>query len=177
MVPLENFSLIWRRHHSRWRAEQLCTALMAIELWGSFSVLHLLCHGACVYDVHLRGPVTLTPIAESVAEEFIKEQGLCWKRPAHILETGLLSSSLLLKLLPDWRDSPCTKCRGRPRRTRLRLMDTSWIIYMYAYFKIITNLLCSLFFVIVSFWYWTIYDKGKSVVLLPSGSACKIYWF
>ena len=29
-----------------------------------FSVPHLLCHGASVYNGHLRGPETLTPIAE-----------------------------------------------------------------------------------------------------------------
>ena len=28
---------------------------------------HLLCHGASVYNGHLRGPVTLTPIAERLA--------------------------------------------------------------------------------------------------------------
>ena len=34
IVPLENFSLIWRRYHYRWRAANfdLCSALMAIEL-------------------------------------------------------------------------------------------------------------------------------------------------
>ena len=60
-VPLENFSVTWRRHHCRWRAANfdLCSALMAIEQWGFFSVLHLLWHGASVYDGHLRGPVTL----------------------------------------------------------------------------------------------------------------------
>ena len=39
-VPLENFSLIWRHHHCRWRAAnfELCSALMAIEQWGFFNV-------------------------------------------------------------------------------------------------------------------------------------------
>ena len=51
-VPLENFSLIWRRHHCRWRAANfdLCSALMAIEQWWFFSVPHLLWHGASVYN-------------------------------------------------------------------------------------------------------------------------------
>ena len=42
IVPLENFSLI-----CRWRAANfdLCSALMAIELWGFFNVPHLLWHG------------------------------------------------------------------------------------------------------------------------------------
>ena len=63
---LENFSLVWRRRHCRWKAVNfdLCLALMAIEQWGFFSVPHLLWHGAFVYDGHLQGPVTLTAIAE-----------------------------------------------------------------------------------------------------------------
>ena len=63
IVPLENFSLIWRRHFW-WRASNfdLCSALMAIEQWGFFRVPRLLWHGASVYNGHLRGPVTLSPI-------------------------------------------------------------------------------------------------------------------
>ena len=51
-VSLENFSLVWRRHHCWWRAANfdLCSALLAIEQWGFFSVLHLLWHGASVYN-------------------------------------------------------------------------------------------------------------------------------
>ena len=69
IVPLENFSLIWRRHHYRWRAANfdLCLAFMAVEQWGFFSVPHLLWHGASVYNGHLRGPVTLTSLAERLA--------------------------------------------------------------------------------------------------------------
>ena len=57
-----NSSLIWRRHHYRWRAANfyLFSALMAIEQWRFFSVPHLLWHGASVYNGHIRGPVTLT---------------------------------------------------------------------------------------------------------------------
>ena len=62
----ENFSLIWRRHHYRWRASkfELCSTLMAIGEWGYFRVPHLLWHGASVFNIHLRRPVTLTLIAE-----------------------------------------------------------------------------------------------------------------
>ena len=44
IVPLENFSLIWRRHHFRWRAANfdLCSVFMAIEQWG-----FLTCHTYC----------------------------------------------------------------------------------------------------------------------------------
>ena len=70
LVPLENFSLIWRRHHCRWRAAifDLCSALMAIEQWGFLNVPHLLRHVPTVYNGHLRGSVTLTPDAERDAE-------------------------------------------------------------------------------------------------------------
>ena len=73
-VTLENFSLIWRRHHCRWRAEyDQCSALMAIEQRVFFSVPHLLKHGASVYNGHCRGSVVVTvtsaPIAERLAVE------------------------------------------------------------------------------------------------------------
>ena len=73
IVPLENFSLKWRRHHYRWRDAnfELCSAFMAIEQWGFFSVPHLLLHGASVYNNHLRGPVTLTPIAERLTVDLL----------------------------------------------------------------------------------------------------------
>ena len=47
-VQSENFSLIWRRHNYWWKAANfdLCSALIAIEQWGFFSVPHLLWHGA-----------------------------------------------------------------------------------------------------------------------------------
>ena len=47
----------------------LCSALMAIEQWGFFSVPHLLWHGASVYNGLLRGPMTLSPIAERFTVE------------------------------------------------------------------------------------------------------------
>ena len=63
-APLENFSLICRRHHWRLRAANFdrYSALMAIEQWGFFSVPNLLWQGAYVYNGHLRGPVKLTPM-------------------------------------------------------------------------------------------------------------------
>ena len=70
-MPLENFSLIWRRHHYTWRASNLdlCSVLKPIEQWGFFSVPHLMWNGAFVYNGHLRGPVILTPIAERLTVE------------------------------------------------------------------------------------------------------------
>ena len=46
-----------------------CSTLMVIEQCGFFSVPHLLRHGASVYNGYLRGPVTLTPVAERLAAE------------------------------------------------------------------------------------------------------------
>ena len=64
IFPLENFFTHSRRH--RWRAAHfdLCAAFMVIEHWGFLSVPILLCHGASVYNGHLRGHVTLTLNAE-----------------------------------------------------------------------------------------------------------------
>ena len=42
---------------------------MDIEQWGFFSVPHLLWHVASIYNGHIRGPVTLTPIAERLVVE------------------------------------------------------------------------------------------------------------
>ena len=69
-VPLENFSLIWRRYHCRWRAANfdLCSALMVIDQWGFFNVPHLLWRGPSVYNGHLR-PWIITPIAEQLVVE------------------------------------------------------------------------------------------------------------
>ena len=60
-VPLENFSLIWSRHHNLSRAPNfyIYSALMAIEQWGFPNMWHLLY--VTVYNGHLRGPVTLMP--------------------------------------------------------------------------------------------------------------------
>ena len=71
IVLLENFSIICRRHDYRWRAENfyLCSALMVIEQWGFFNVPHLLWYGPTLYNGHLRGPVTLTPVADRLAVE------------------------------------------------------------------------------------------------------------
>ena len=66
LIPLEIFYFIWKRHHCRWRTAKfdLCSAFLAIKQWGLISLTHLLWHGASVYNSHLWGPVTLTPIAE-----------------------------------------------------------------------------------------------------------------
>ena len=82
-VPLENFSLIWRSHHCRWRAANfdLCSALMAIEQWGFFSVPYLLWHGASVYNGRLRVPVTNTfcrAFSSGAVTTCLYDLGLSW---------------------------------------------------------------------------------------------------
>ena len=78
MFVCMGFSSRSRIFHSYWvvtitdkRASKfdLCSALMAIEQWRFFSVLHVLWHGESVYNGHLRGPVTLTLIVERLAVE------------------------------------------------------------------------------------------------------------
>ena len=70
-VPLENFSLIWRRHHCRWRTANfdLYSALVAIEQWVFFSVSHALWHGTSFYNGHLRGLMALTLFGKRLAVE------------------------------------------------------------------------------------------------------------
>ena len=66
LYVLSFFSLIWRRHHYRWR-----TNLTYTQHYSPLSIAlpHLLWHGASVYNGHLRGSVALTPDAERLAEE------------------------------------------------------------------------------------------------------------
>ena len=59
-VPFENFSLIWRRHHCRWRAANFLPMLGTNGHWGFLNMPHLLWHGTSVYNGHLRGPMTHT---------------------------------------------------------------------------------------------------------------------
>ena len=68
-VLLENFLLIWRRHHLRWRTanSDIYSAPMAIDQWRFFSILHLLRHKASVYNGHQWGPVKLAPVADRLA--------------------------------------------------------------------------------------------------------------
>jgi hypothetical protein len=58
-VPLKNISLVWRRHHYRWRASKfgpLLAVLKSFEQRGIFIVPHLLCHWASVFPVSSEGP-------------------------------------------------------------------------------------------------------------------------
>jgi hypothetical protein len=53
-VPLKNFSLLWKRHHCRWRAAKFRPMLGAQGLWEV--VPHLLWHGVLVFPVSSEGP-------------------------------------------------------------------------------------------------------------------------
>ena len=59
---------VWGFGDCRWRAANfdLCSASWLLKF---FSVSQLLWHGASVYNGHIRGHVTLTPIAERLAVE------------------------------------------------------------------------------------------------------------
>jgi hypothetical protein len=60
-VPLNNFSLIWRRHQFRWMAQNfdLCLTLRDFEQAGIFIVQHLLWHGVSDFPVSFEGPPQL----------------------------------------------------------------------------------------------------------------------
>ena len=62
-IIIDNFSLIWRRHHYQWRAAPMLGnhGHWAVRV---HSVPHLLWHGASVYTGHIWGSVSLTPIAD-----------------------------------------------------------------------------------------------------------------
>ena len=57
IVPLENFSLIWRRHHYRWNCCKFWPILSTYGHWA-VRVLNVLWHRTSVYNGHLRRPVT-----------------------------------------------------------------------------------------------------------------------
>ena len=102
IVLRENFSLILRRHHYRWRvANDLCLALMAIEQWGFFSVPHLLWHGTSVYNSHLRGPATLTPIAERLEVELslLVITTHCANAAVKMFETSTLRANCAFRMM------------------------------------------------------------------------------
>ena len=66
IVPLENFSLIWRRHHYRWRASNLdiYSAIVAIEQLGFFRACHTYCDtGPPFIIVISENQLTLMPVA------------------------------------------------------------------------------------------------------------------
>ena len=60
-------------HHCRWTATKIPPMLGSYGHWAMsfFNVSHLLWHGPTVYNGHLRGPLTLTPIAKRWAEELV----------------------------------------------------------------------------------------------------------
>ena len=126
-VPLENFSLIWRRHHDLWRAANfnLCSALMAIVLWGFFSVSHLLWHGASrasVYNGHLWGPVTLAPISERLAVEL--SLSVFTTKVCHGWDSNTQHSACEANAL--------THCAPNAARTDLGSTSNIWLcIYVY----------------------------------------------
>ena len=58
---------LWRNHHYRWSAVNfhLCSTFMGIEQWGFSNAPHL----PTLYKCHLRGLVTVTPVAELLVLE------------------------------------------------------------------------------------------------------------
>ena len=61
--------------------------ILAIEQWGFFSMSHLLWDGVSVYNGHLRGQVTLTPILLSVKQWSCRYLFLCLRSVAAGIQT------------------------------------------------------------------------------------------
>ena len=105
-VPLKNFSLIWRHHdYGRWWAANFdsCSALMAIAQWRFFNVshVHVLWHGAFVYNGDLRGLVINTPVAERLAVGLslhVFTTKVCRGRDSNTQPPNLLHTRRILKL-------------------------------------------------------------------------------
>jgi hypothetical protein len=94
-VLLKNFSLIWRRHHCRWRAANfgLCSALRAFEQGGIFIMPHLLWHGTSVFLVSSEGPPHLAASHDTrgdVEDLFLPEssRGLRCKENIYVKKTS-----------------------------------------------------------------------------------------
>ena len=81
----------------------LCSALVAIDQWEFFNVPHLLWHGPTLYNGHLRGPVTLTPVAERLAVELSLPVFDDWK--LKLLNTCLLNAVMWKKYVMQWKIS------------------------------------------------------------------------
>ena len=80
-VQLENFSLIWRRHHCRWRTVnfELCSALMVMSSEGS-----LACHTYCDTGHHFRMVISEDPWHSHLLQSV-------WKWSCHYLFLRLRS--------------------------------------------------------------------------------------
>ena len=74
IVPLENFSLIWRRHEVKVKGFKFWP-MLGIEQWGFFNVPYPLRHGPTVYKGHLR---SLRPMCKLVHWIFYFSNCLFW---------------------------------------------------------------------------------------------------
>ena len=67
-VPLENFSLIWRRQMAGEGLQMLTFVRLSLPFRSEgSSTCHTYCDTGESFISHLRGPVTLTPVAERLA--------------------------------------------------------------------------------------------------------------
>ena len=89
IVPLENFTLIRRRHRYRRRAAHfdLCSTLTTIDQWGFFSGPHLLWHGESVFTV-----ISEDPWHKLIAERLAVVLSL----PVFTFASGIRTSNLPL---------------------------------------------------------------------------------
>ena len=99
------FSLIWRRHHCRWRAASfdLYSAPMAFEQYGFCSMPHLklLWHRTSIYNGHLREPMIHTSITERFAVVFLRltcRSVAAGNRTYNLLHAYVISNKYLVNM-------------------------------------------------------------------------------
>ena len=78
-----------------------CNLLPTLDTYGHWAVRVLLWHGSFIYNGHLRGPVTLTPIAERLAEIRTPNLPLAGRT---LLPTAPPRRSLYVKNVPQYSD-------------------------------------------------------------------------
>ena len=112
IVPFENFSLIWRRHHCRWRVANfdLCSVLMAIEQW-----VFLTCHTSCDTGLPFIMVISEDPWHSHLLPSF-------WQWICHYL-------FLRLRSVATGNRTPISRMRGeRPTSTPPRIQLTSILL-------------------------------------------------
>jgi hypothetical protein len=108
-VPLKNFSLIWRRHHCRWRAAKFRPMLGTQDLWAERDLYRAT--PTATRDLGFSGLIRRTALisrllrlawgcGECILTRILQEMGNCW------------ISRKLLRSRPPNHDIFCFLCQG-----------------------------------------------------------------
>lgn len=113
IVPFDNFSLIWRCHHYRWKAGtfELCSTFIAIEQWGFCRVPHLPWHGvsAIIWLKYCRYILNHYPIIYSHAyssskssETVLRSKGVVILDTEQDFMSHLTNIKIIYKYITRW---------------------------------------------------------------------------